>query len=60
MMLSHESLLSYYLENFQLMKHHNYSLRELDEMIPFERDIYLNLLQTYLEERKKELERQNA
>ena len=59
-MLSHESLISYYLENFQLMQHHKYSLRELDDMIPFERDIYLNLLKTYLEERKKELEKNNA
>jgi len=32
------------------MQHHKYSLTELDNMIPWERDIYINLLMTYLEE----------
>lgn len=40
--------------NFALMQHHNYSLTELDEMIPFERDIYVALLKNYLEEQEEE------
>jgi len=39
------------------MQHHKYSLTELDEMIPWEREIYINLLLQYLEEEK---ERQKA
>jgi hypothetical protein len=35
------------------MQHHNYSLSELDDMIPFERDIYVTLLQNYLEEQEE-------
>jgi hypothetical protein len=39
--------------NFALMQHHNYSLTELDDMIPFERDIYVTLLKNYLEEQEE-------
>tara|TARA_B100000902_G_scaffold387461_1_gene431630 strand:+ start:2124 stop:2261 length:138 start_codon:yes stop_codon:yes gene_type:complete len=37
------------------MQHHNYSLTELDNMMPWEREIYLTLLQEWV---KKEEERQ--
>ena len=32
-----------------MMQHHNYSLTELDNMIPWERDIYLAQLIEYIE-----------
>ena len=32
------------------MQHHKYSLTELDNMLPWERDIYVNMLIRYLEE----------
>jgi len=38
------------------MQHHKYSLTELEEMIPFERQIYVHLLLKYLEEEKERLE----
>jgi hypothetical protein len=38
------------------MQHHNYSLTELENMIPWEREIYLGLLMQYLEEEKKKIE----
>jgi len=40
-----------------MMQHHNYSLAELENMIPWEREIYINLLMKFLEEEK---ERQKA
>jgi len=40
------------------MQHHNYSLTELDNMIPFERDIYVTLLQNYLKEQEEEMKNQ--
>ena len=40
-----------------MMQHHKYSLSEIESMIPWERDIYINLLMQYLEEEK---ERQKA
>jgi len=46
-----------YVTNFSLMQHHKYSLTELEEMIPFEREIYVNMLINYLEEEQKRLEK---
>lgn len=57
-MLSHESLMNMYKTNFALMQHHKYSLTELEEMIPFEREVYVVLLKQYLEaERQKQEQR---
>ena len=35
------------------MQHHKYSLTELDNMMPWEREIYINLLLQHLEEEKE-------
>ena len=48
--MSHEDLASYYKLNFALMQHHKYSLTELENMIPWEREIYVSLLQQHVEE----------
>ena len=48
--MAHEDLASYYKINFALMQHHKYILTELENMIPWEREIYLALLQNYIEE----------
>jgi hypothetical protein len=48
--MAHESLESYYKTNFALMQHHKYSLTELENMMPWEREIYVTLLQQYIEE----------
>jgi hypothetical protein len=32
------------------MQHHKYSLTELENMLPWERDIYITMLMQYLEE----------
>jgi hypothetical protein len=39
------------------MQYHKYSLTEIEDMIPFERDIYVAMLVQYLEEEKQRLER---
>lgn len=48
--MAHESLESYYKTNFALMQHHKYSLTELENMMPWEREIYVSLLQQFIEE----------
>jgi len=40
------------------MQHHKYSLSELENMIPFERQVYVSLLMQYLEQVKQEQEKQ--
>ena len=42
-----------------MMQHHNYSLTELENMIPWERQIYIGLLLNYLEEEKQRAEEEN-
>tara|TARA_B100001250_G_scaffold382113_1_gene374982 strand:- start:1063 stop:1239 length:177 start_codon:yes stop_codon:yes gene_type:complete len=48
--MAHTNLTSYYKLNFALMQHHKYSLTELENMIPWEKDVYVALLQQYIEE----------
>jgi hypothetical protein len=49
-MLNHDTLENYHLTNFGLVQHHKYSLTELENMIPYERRIYVDLLIQFLEE----------
>jgi hypothetical protein len=50
----HDSLANLYELNFALMQHHKYSLSELDNMIPFEREIYVSFLKNFLEEQAEQ------
>ena len=59
-MLSHDSVTNYYKTNFGLMQHHKYSLTELENMIPFEREIYLGLLEQHIREENEKVELQKA
>jgi len=43
---------NYFRLNFALMQYHKYSLTEIENMIPWERDIYVELLTQHLEEEK--------
>lgn len=59
MALSHDSLENYYKTNFALMQHHKYSLTELDSMIPWEREIYVMLLNQFIEEENDRIKQRN-
>ena len=50
--MAHMDLESYFKLNFALMQHHKYSLTEIENMMPWERDIYLGLLNQFIEEEK--------
>ena len=50
--MAHMSLESYFRLNFALMQYHKYSLTEIENMMPFERDIYVALLKNYLDAEK--------
>ena len=51
--MAHIGLESYYKTNFGLMQHHKYSLTEIENMIPWERDVYVTLLKQHLEEEEE-------
>lgn len=60
MIFRHDTLENYFTVNFNLMHHHKYSLSEIENMIPWERDIYVMLLVNYIKEENEriKLERQ--
>lgn len=43
----------YYKMNFSLMYKHKFTLGELEDMIPWEREVYISLLEQHLEEEKQ-------
>jgi len=52
---SHDSLANYFQTNFALLQHHKYSLSELDNMMPWERQVYIDLLLKFLDEEKEKI-----
>jgi len=43
---------NYFKLNFSLIQYHKYSLTEIENLIPWERDIYVGMLINHLEEEK--------
>ena len=41
-----------------MIQHHNWSLTELDNMIPFERQIYAEMLSNWVEEENERMEQE--
>jgi hypothetical protein len=52
------NLESYFRLNFSLIQYHKYSLTEIENMIPWERDIYVGLLKNHLEEEELKQQQQ--
>ena len=50
--MTHIDLESYFKLNFSLIQHHKYSLTEIENLMPWERDIYVGMLQQYLEDER--------
>ena len=42
------------------MQHHKYSLTELENMMPWEREIYMGLLAKWVKEENERIEKENA
>jgi len=58
--MAHENLESYYKVNFALIQHHKYNLTELENMIPWEREIYITLLKQHIEDEKLKQQQSNG
>ena len=39
-----------------MVQHHKYSLTELENLYPFERDLYVDMLKEYLKEEQQRLQ----
>jgi hypothetical protein len=58
LVVNNETLMNYYLSNFTMMQFYKYSLSELENMYPWEREIYISLLNQHIEEENER--RKNA
>ena len=57
--MTHIDLESYYKLNFSLMQHHKYSLTEIENMMPWEREVYLGLRNQHIEEENLKAQQEN-
>jgi hypothetical protein len=42
-----------------MVQHHKWSLTELEDMLPYERDIYVAMLQNWIKEENEKMKQQN-
>ncbi len=59
-MLYHTSIDAMLETNFSLMQHHNWNLSDIEHMIPWEKEVYVNYLIKYLEKQKLEAQQAEA
>lgn len=53
-MMGHDNLSNHFKTNFSMVQHHKWDIGELNNMIPWERIVYVDLLQKFLEDQEKE------
>ncbi len=58
--MAHTDLAAYFKINFALMQHHKSSLTEIENMIPWEKDVYVALLEQYIEEENLKQQQQQS
>lgn len=46
--------------NFQMMQNHKYRLHELENQIPWEREVYVELLLKHLKDKEAEMKKHEA
>lgn len=52
--------MNFYKLNFALKQYYNYDIDMLENMMPFEREVYCSLLLHHLDEQKKRLEQKRS
>ena len=52
-MLCHTNLGEYYQMVFAMAQHHKYSISEIENMIPYERDLYFGMIVDWIEKQKE-------
>jgi hypothetical protein len=52
-MLSHTNLYMYYQKIFGMAQHHKYSITEIESMMPYERDLYFDLLVDFVKKQEE-------
>jgi hypothetical protein len=52
-MLSHTNLFIYYQKIFGMVQHHKYSISDIENLIPYERDLYFDMLLEFIQSQNK-------
>jgi hypothetical protein len=58
LILRHDNLKNYFETNFALMQHHKYSLNDLDNMMPWEKSLYIDMLIEHIKEENEKIKLQ--
>ena len=58
-MFQYDNLVNYFKTNFAMMQHHKYSLSDLENMMPWERHVYVDLLKEHIEKENERIEQEN-
>jgi hypothetical protein len=59
-MLGHDNMKNFYRTNFALVQHHKYSLSDIENMMPWERQVYIDLLAAHIQELEQQKRDQAA
>ena len=46
--------------NFAMIQHHKWSLTEIEAMMPWERDVYVSLLNEHIQEENERMQKEQA
>lgn len=53
-MFGYDDIMNFYKTNFALIQHHKYSLAELENMIPWEKYVYIDLLTEFIKKQEQD------
>ena len=59
-MLGYDTLMNFFKTNFSLMQHHKYSLSDIENMMPWEKFVYIDLLKQYIKAQQEQQRDQAA
>ena len=59
-MLGYDTLMNYFKTNFSLMQHHKYSLLDIENLIPWEKFIYVDMLKQHIKNQEDMIRDQAA
>ena len=58
--MSHNKLSNYYEIIFNMNKYHNFDTQSIENMFPFERDLYFDMIVADMEKQKAEMSKQTG
>ena len=50
--------MTFYQTNFSLVQHHKYVLTDIENMMPWEREVYVNMLAQHLQKERERIEQE--